>query len=125
MVTSVQSSVTDLTATVATQLSRADVTLGERFSTLNTSITRSVAGQMAAAATAMAAVNRSVIAALATKDSAVKNVWIGGCSSHQYGGWKTICLDREFRSCRIDRTVRRALRWAFNRRRVWQKNEVI
>ena len=81
MVSSVEASVADLTATVDAQLSRASVTLDDRFGALNTSITRSVGAQMVVAGRQLTAMNTSVVAALETKASAIKHVWIGRSES--------------------------------------------
>lgn len=57
-------------------------------------VTRSTEAAQTAQAASITAVNRTLVGMVATKGTAIKHMWIGGCSAHQNGGWNDACLDR-------------------------------
>merc|ERR1711990_2215 len=42
----------------------------------------------------MTAMNSTVARSLASKMNTKKHIFVGGCSSHSYGGWRDICMNR-------------------------------
>jgi len=58
------------------------------------SMTASVSTAIASVTGSLSSVNTTIFRAISTRASAVKHVWVGGCSSWNNGGWSEDCLDR-------------------------------
>jgi len=57
-------------------------------------MTASVSTSIASVTGSLSSMNTTIFRAISLRASAVKHVWVGGCSGYNNGGWSEDCLDR-------------------------------